>query len=120
MSEKPLIVIAVLLSVLTSLALIVILPNLSSGYLELYDAQDATTKGALSKICHLRWHGRKTELKIECMWNGREWNKIVDDGDTFALLIPRYWKHDAWVEIRYDHRIITVLGTGELEEIPWY
>lgn len=113
--------------ILTSLVLIFVLPNLSSGYLELYDAQDVTTKGALSKICYLRWHGRKTELKIEYvliphdpsgMRGGRKWNKTVDDGDTFVLMIPRYWK-DAWVEIRYDHRIITVLGTGELKEIPW-
>lgn len=121
MERKKLLYFAALSVIVMSLALIFILPNLiSPRHLELYDVEDGRNVYGLCKICYLRWHGRKTELKIECMWSGSKWNEIVDDGDTFTLTIPRFTRQCGWVEIRYDHKIIVVQGTGELGEIPWY
>ena len=53
--------------ILASLALIFILPNLSSapiGYLELYDVKDERVGIVHCKIWYLMWHGRKTELEF--------------------------------------------------------
>ena len=106
--------------ILTSLALIFILPSLGSpGHLELYDAKDEHDV-IFYKICYLRWHGKETELKIEYMWNGVKCSQTVNDGDTFVLKIPRYLRQCGWVEIRYDHRLIIVHGVGKLREVPWY
>lgn len=54
--------------ILASLAIIFILPNLSSapaGYLQLYDIKkDEKVGGLYCNIYYLEWHGRKTDLEF--------------------------------------------------------
>ena len=118
MKRKNLFCLFVAALILTFLALTFIsLKPTSPKYLELYAIEDEHVGAMPYKICYLRWHGSETELKIWSMNNmkdGAQWNKTVNDGDTFTVKFPSF---TGWVEFYYDHKEVIIHQTGELQEM---
>ena len=125
MKRKNLFCLFIILSLILVISIFILLHSevydVEHGYLEVYDVEHGRN-GILTTTFYLRWHGKKTEVKIK-YWGlgGKTQNLTVNDGDTFTVTTPTVVQRNLYTEIRYDRKVFILSpSTGELQEISWY